>query len=165
MGVCIIMLANRVKNIVGIWIQWGSEYQTSLVFEWLKIVQSPNGLFFYSNGGLNTQLPFEYWTEYQTSESSLFRCLRYSDVRYWDSHCTGPQTSNFYKSGNQMVSHVIWWSIWKLVQYSDTIKILEYFVNIGPFNKQTHLTIWRMGKSGVWIPTVLFLAQFNEKYQ
>ena len=38
----------------------------------------------YSNGGLNTDLPFEYQTsEYWTSESLLFRCFRYSDP-----HCT-----------------------------------------------------------------------------
>ena len=40
------------------------------------------------NGGLNTELPFEYRTsEYRTSKSSLFRCFRYSDVRYSDPHC------------------------------------------------------------------------------
>ena len=37
----------------------------------------------YSNGGLNTKLPFEY----QTSKSLLFRCFHYSDVRYPDPHC------------------------------------------------------------------------------
>ena len=89
------------------WIQWGSEYQTSLVFKWSKVVRPPNGLLFkchlntwlnlvwysdhhflipdwYLNGGLNTEL-FEYWTsEYRTSESSLFRCFCYSDVCYSD---------------------------------------------------------------------------------
>ena len=82
-------------------VQWGSEYRTSLVFNWSKVVRSPNGLLFechlntglnfvrYSNGGLNTELPFEYRTsEYQTSESSLFRCFHYSDVCYSDPHCT-----------------------------------------------------------------------------
>ena len=42
----------------------------------------------YSNGGLNTELPFEYQTsEYRISKSSLFRCFRYLDVRYSDPHC------------------------------------------------------------------------------
>ena len=74
-------------------IQWGSEYRASLVFKWLKVVRSLNGLLCechlntrlnlvrYSNAGLNTEIPFEYRTsEYQTSESLLFRCFRYSDV-------------------------------------------------------------------------------------
>ena len=92
-------------------IQWGSEYRTSLVFEWSKVVRLPNcplfkcdlnielNLVWYSdhhlnNGplfecGLNTELPFDYQTsEYWTPKSFLFRCFRYSDVCYSDSHST-----------------------------------------------------------------------------
>ena len=78
----------------------GSEYRTSLVFDWSKVVQSPNGPLFechlntglnlvrYSDHHLNTELPFYYRTsEYQTRESLLFLCLRNSDVQYSDPHC------------------------------------------------------------------------------
>ena len=81
-------------------VQWGSQYRTSLVFKWSKVVQLPNGPLFeshlntglnlvcYSNGGLNTRLPFEYRTsEYRTSESSFYRCFHYSDVCYSDLNC------------------------------------------------------------------------------
>ena len=37
--------------------QWGSEYRTSLVFEWLKVERLPNGLVFECH--LNARLPFE----------------------------------------------------------------------------------------------------------
>ena len=85
-------------------IQWGSEYQTSLVFKWSKVVHLPNGLLSqchlntglnlvrYSDHHLNTRPVFKWWSEYQTSEyrtseSSFLRCFCYSDVRYSDPHC------------------------------------------------------------------------------
>ena len=41
--------------------------------------------------------PFEYRTsKYRTSKSSLFRCFRYSDVRYSDPHCS-PNVGIFLK--------------------------------------------------------------------
>ena len=47
-----------------------------------------------SNSALNSELPFEYQTsKYWTSESSSFRCFRYSDVFYFDFHCTTPQSN------------------------------------------------------------------------
>ena len=60
-------------------VQWGSEYQTSLVFKWSKLVRLPNGLLFEchlnaalnlvwdSDRHLNTGLVFEWWSEYQTT--------------------------------------------------------------------------------------------------
>ena len=60
-------------------IQWGSEYRTSLVFEWLKVVLSSNGLLYechlntelnlvqYSDHHLNTGLVFKWWYEYRTT--------------------------------------------------------------------------------------------------
>ena len=44
-------------------IKWVSEYRTCLVFEWSKVVWSPNSLVFKCH--LSTSLPFEY----QTSEN------------------------------------------------------------------------------------------------
>ena len=52
-------------------LQWRSVQCTSLVFKWSKVVGSQ-----WSNGGLNAELPFEYWT----SKSLLFRCFRYSHL-------------------------------------------------------------------------------------
>ena len=81
-------------------IQWGSEYRTSLVFKWSKVVWSPNGPIFechlntrlnfvqylehhLNTGPLNTELLFEYWTsEYWTSKCSLFRCLLFRSPLY-----------------------------------------------------------------------------------
>ena len=72
---------------VTIWIQWGSEYRTRLVFKWSKVVRSLNGPLFechlytglnfvqYSNCCLKTKLPFEY----RTSEYWQVK-VRYSDV-------------------------------------------------------------------------------------
>ena len=79
---------------------WGSEYQTSLVFECLKVVQWPKSQFFKCN--LNTGLnllgyrqPFRYQTsEYQTSKSPLFRCFCYSDP-----HCISLLRSSMYRWG------------------------------------------------------------------
>ena len=64
-------------------IQWGSEYLTSLVFKWLKVVQSPNSLLVrYSDHHLNNG-PFGYWTTFDYSNTRL--------VRYSDTHCiSGP---------------------------------------------------------------------------
>ena len=84
-------------------VQWGFEYQTSPVFIWSKVVRSLNGLVYaywtkfnpvsdphFNTGpafkwGLNTWLPFGYWTSgYRSSESLLFRCFHCSAVwRYW----------------------------------------------------------------------------------
>ena len=51
-----------------------------------SVVLLPNGLVFKCH--LNARVPFEYWTsEYQTSESLLFTCFRYSDVHFSDPHC------------------------------------------------------------------------------
>ena len=59
-------------------VQWGSEYRTSLVFEWSKVVRSSNGPFFewhlntrlnfvcYSNHHLKTGPVFKWWSEYRT---------------------------------------------------------------------------------------------------
>ena len=73
----------------------------------------------YSNGGLNTELPFEY----QTSQSSLLRCYRYSDVRFLDPHCStiysgDPKTGHSnsgHSEGLIMTSwdhSTRWWPFW-----------------------------------------------------
>ena len=54
----------KVSQLVSV-IHWGSEYWTSLEFNWSKVVRSQNGLL------------FEWWSEYWTTEyqtSLLFRC-------------------------------------------------------------------------------------------
>ena len=107
-------------------IQWGSEYRTSLVFEWSKVVRSPNCLFFecHLNTGLNlvwysdhhlytgpvlkwwlnTEPPFEYQTsEYRTSESSLLRCFRYSDVTCKSIFSTTTQSQKWSHTTTQKV--------------------------------------------------------------
>ena len=60
-------------------VRWGSEYQTSLLFKWSKVVRSPNGPAFecHLNTGvnlvlnadyhLNTGSIFNWWSEYQTT--------------------------------------------------------------------------------------------------
>ena len=55
-------------------LQWGSEYQTSLVLKWTKKGWMPNGLVFECH--LNIRLPFEY----KTSKSLSFRCFCFSDI-------------------------------------------------------------------------------------
>ena len=67
------------KPMSSIQIQWGSEYRTSLVFEWSKYVPSLNGplfechlntglnLVWYSDHHLNTGPVFKWWSEYQTT--------------------------------------------------------------------------------------------------
>ena len=57
-------------------VQWGSEYQTSLVFEWLKVVRSPNGLLFECH--LNTGLNFVRYSDHHLNTGQVK--VRYSDV-------------------------------------------------------------------------------------
>ena len=111
-------------------VQWGSEYRTSLVFKWSKVVRWSNGLTFkwwseyrtilvhYLNDDLNIGQFVQYflsckvngtghlnnrWSEYWTFKGLLFRCFRYSDVHYSDTHCNFiVTTADTETSGSQM---------------------------------------------------------------
>ena len=50
-------------------VQWGSEYRTCLVFEWSKVVRSPNGPLFKCH--LNTGLNFVQYSEHHLNTGHL----------------------------------------------------------------------------------------------
>ena len=52
-------------------LQWGSEYRTSLVFEWLKVVRSPNGPLFECH--LNTRLSFVRYSDHHLNTGPVRR--------------------------------------------------------------------------------------------
>ena len=72
-------MRNYANECAEICIQWGSEYRTSLVFEWSIVVWLLNGPLFechlntglnlvqYSDHHLNTWPVFKWWSEYRTT--------------------------------------------------------------------------------------------------
>ena len=101
---------------------------------------------------INFQIPNYYLN---TSESLLFRCFHYSDVRYSDPHCTGQY---WYRNGSKLFccwillgfQAMIWISDWNLDSCGSIIWILDHLVWL--LEGQTnHVFIRRNGHKNVQI--------------